>query len=91
MLKVQQIVKSFPEVVWERGFSICYRDQSYTKTKKKICFKFDRIEVKGDLGVFKTKLEQALKDEGHVIDLCRVYKDEILIWQEFSIQIIENA
>ena len=87
---VQQVVRSIEGFVWEPGFSNCYKDTSYTKTKKKVRFKFDRVEVKGDLNFFRTTLLQALEQNGHKIDTCHVYDDTVLIWQEFPIQVIEG-
>jgi hypothetical protein len=43
MLKVQEIVRSMPWLLWTPGHSKCYVDTSYTKTKKKVRFKFDWI------------------------------------------------
>lgn len=46
MRKVQEIVRSVLPSMWHAGYSKCYRDTSYTKTKRKVRFKFDWIRVR---------------------------------------------
>jgi len=94
-MKVQDVVRSMPWVKWERGLSQCYRDTSYTRTQKKIRFKFDRIETtyadKAGLEIQTAELTTALFADGHEVELVQVLPNHVCIWQSFPIQIIEAA
>ena len=96
MRKVQAIVRDVPGVTWNKGFSKCYKDTSYTRTKKKTRFNFDRVQVdtagKGfncDTDPLVETITKALTDEGHKIEAVLVYDEAILIYQEIAIEIVE--
>ena len=63
-MKIQQLVRSLPGFEWRKGVSVCYRDTSYTKTKKKIRFNFDYVRIE-DLVAFRNAISEALVDDGH--------------------------
>lgn len=103
---VQQVVRSLPFVKWTPGWSKCYKDTSYTRTKKKVRFKFDYIDVLGydnlpkvcDFEPFneaskklEAELKEALEVHGHKIQLVSVSPINIIVWMaDEPIQIIES-
>jgi len=92
-MKVQEVVRSVPGVVWTPGRSVCYRDTSYTKTKKKVRFNF-YVEINGtvghcETGPFAKKVKAALKKAGHEFTDVFVNDCNILVYQEFPVEIKE--
>jgi hypothetical protein len=90
MKKVQQIVRGLPT----GSFVTCYRDVSYSRSKMKIRFKFCGIHPQDSATLIET-VKQALTAEGHTFvdvqaHLHETMGGELLIWQKFPIQILEE-
>lgn len=96
-MKIQQLVRSLPWVKWEPGYSICYRDTSYTKTARKVRFKFYLIGTGMKPGDWtegaarEAEVRALLEADGHKIEDVQVLSGVIQIWQKFPIQITEVA
>ena len=69
MKKVQEIVRRMPWFIWEPGFSVCYNNVSYTRTKRKRNFKFDLIGVKGGLEALRGQHGEAAWEKYQEISL----------------------
>lgn len=100
-MKVQEIVRNVLGSGWVAGplGSKCYRDTSYTKTQRKIRFAFKYLRVKGvasNLNSVKNQrvanqIREELAKNGHDVKEVLVFTDEILIYQNFPIQIVDVA
>lgn len=96
-MKVQDIVRSMPWVTWNRGYSVCYRDTGYTRTKKTVRFKFEYLttdlkrEADGGYTKHEAELAAALETAGHPVVQVQVLNGFVCIWQAFPIQVIEQA
>jgi len=97
-MKVQEIVRSVPWMKWTPGRSKCYRDESFTRTKRKLRFKFDYIQT--DLNInqatgvydpepFEKELRDLLKQHGHETSFVEVLDGYVAVYQEFPIQVTE--
>ena len=85
-MNVQSVVRSMPWVKWQKGISKCYTDTSYSKTEKRIRFKFDRCVVYvHDCETQEAELIKALTEAGHKAVMVQVLRNYISVWQEFSI------
>lgn len=93
-MKVQAVVRSMPWMVWKPGWSICYRDVSYTRTKKTIRFKFDSIETTAfakPYDIAEADLAAKLAAAGHTNCKVQVLPHMVCVWQTSPITITEEA
>lgn len=121
MKKVQDVFREVFPAAWRPGLSKCYRDTSYTKTKRKVRFKFDYIRLREEgkfipCGMKNTnpsfedlyavqdafckekqqQLKAALAAAGHInadvlLWVCDSFGDQVIVTQEFPIEIKELA
>jgi len=94
MKKVQEVVRSMPWARWIPGYSKCYRDVSYTKTKEKVRFKFVVMPIDlagtgmGSKEACEAELKLVLMAEGHEYTNVFVYPalNEISVYQAFELE-----
>jgi len=95
-MKIQDIVRSMPWVTWVRGESKCYCDTSYTRTARKVRYKF--VDIKTDLAktsgqgyeLHEAAVATALEEHGHTSVQVQVLDGHVCIWQAFPIQVTEQ-
>ena len=95
-MKVQDVVRSMSWVEWNRGYSKCYRDTGYTRTKRTVRFKFEYLTtditpVDRAYAAYEIELAAALEAAGHPVVQVQVLNGFVCIWQAFPIQIVEQA
>lgn len=92
---VQKVVRSVPDITWTPGYSRCYRDTSYTKTKRKVRFNF-QVRVAGaknqqfTIPTAQQAIEKALTNANVPFVEVIVFDNAVYVYQEFPISITEE-
>jgi len=91
---VQQTVRGVKCVTWTPGLSVCYNDASYSRTHRKVRYKFERVSVAGKTDKYGVEvpnaaraIRRALKKARIPIDTLLVFKYTILLYQKFPIEL----
>ena len=97
---VQQVVRAVRCVSWAPGWSRCYKDTSYTRTTKKVRYKFQcgvRGKIRGDrkglpgswyeIPTAIRSIKRALKKNNIPFENVLVFDDAIMIYQVFPLRL----